>query len=324
MVSNREILKVTKSICPECLRLLDTEVFVEDGRVMMEKTCPEHGTFKDVYWSDVEAYKKFEEYLQDGKGLKNPHTKSVKGCPFDCGICPNHKTTTLLANIDVTNRCNMNCPICFANAQASGRVYEPTLEEIHDMLKRLRDEKPVPCPAVQFAGGEPTVREDFPEIIKMAADLHFSQIQVATNGIKMAKSVEYCRTLLKAGLNTVYLQFDGLTPEPYIKARGFNALPMKMKAIENFRKSEIKSVVLVPTLVKGVNDDQMGDIINFAFDNSDIVKGVNVQPISFAGRVEYEELQQINKESTDNPIRIRVAFMKKLKSVFVLYYNLSV
>jgi len=287
------VIKTTKSLCPICLNLVEAEVLLENGKVMIEKQCPEHGMFKDTYWSDSELFMKFEKFAHDGNGVENPHTNSLKGCPFDCGLCPNHKTTTILANIDVTNRCNMKCPICFANASVSGRLYEPSLDEIEKMLRILREEKPVPCPAIQFSGGEPTVREDLPQIFRIASSLGFSQIQVATNGIKMANSVDYCMELKKAGLKTVYLQFDGLTPDSYIKTRGFNALPIKLRAIENMRKGGLKSVVLVPTLAKGVNDDQMGAMIDFAFENSDVVRCINVQPISFAGRVEAEELHNM-------------------------------
>jgi uncharacterized radical SAM superfamily Fe-S cluster-containing enzyme len=157
------------------------------------------------------------------------------------------------------------------------------------MMQTLRDEKPVPCPAIQFAGGEPTMREDIIEIIKMASGFKFTQVQMATNGIKLAKSLKFCEDLNAAGLHTVYLQFDGVTEKPYLINRGFNALPIKLKAIENCRKAGLTSVSLVPTLAKGVNDDQVGDIIRFAVNNMDTVKGINFQPISFAGRINKEE-----------------------------------
>jgi hypothetical protein len=186
----------------------------------------------------------------------------------------------------------MRCPICFANAAVTGYVYEPSVEQIRKMMRVLRSEKPAPCPAIQFAGGEPTVRDDFPELVAMAKEFGFPHIQVATNGIKLANSVEYCRKLRQAGLNTVYLQFDGVKEEPYIYARGYNALPDKLNAIENCRRGGLTSIVLVPTLVKGINDDQMGDIVRFASQNLDVIKGVNVQPVSFAGRILERELEK--------------------------------
>jgi hypothetical protein len=277
----------TKSLCPQCLKVIDADVYEEDGKILMKKSCEEHGEFDDVYWSDADLYNKFAKWRYEGKaGIQI--TESVKGCPFDCGLCPEHKSSTILALIDLTNRCNQRCPTCFANAAAAGYLYEPTMEQLKEMMKLLRSEVP-PCPAIQFAGGEPTIREGFVDIVKMARNLGFAHIQVATNGIAMAKSVEFCHDLKEAGLHTVYLQFDGVTDEPYKVLRGIPALKTKLKAIENCWKGGIKSVVLVPTLMKGVNDDQMGDMVRFAAKNLNIIRGVNAQPISFEGRVDEAE-----------------------------------
>lgn len=282
-------MKSTKSLCPECLSVVDASIFEEDGKVMIEKTCSKHGAFKDIYWSSAKQFKRFDRYWHDGEGVANPNVPTNGNCPHSCGLCSSHKTTTILANIDLTNRCNQACPVCFANASSSGYLYEPSLEQIRAMMQTLRNEKPVPCPAIQFAGGEPTMREDIVEIVKMASEFKFTQVQMATNGIKLAKSLKFCEDLNAAGLHTVYLQFDGVTEKPYLINRGFNALPVKLKAIENCRKAGLTSISLVPTLAKGVNDDQVGDIIRFAVNNMDTVKGINFQPISFAGRINKEE-----------------------------------
>lgn len=282
----------THSVCPLCGELIDAAILEEDGRIIMEKTCALHGQFRDVYWSDSAMYSKFSKFSRIGCGLLNPNVNLNSDCPFQCGLCTSHKTGTILANIDVTNRCNMSCPVCFANARVSGRIYEPEMEQIRSMMTMLRDQKPVPCFAVQFSGGEPTVREDLPEIVEMARDLGFVQIQVATNGIKFAQSVAYGERMVQAGMHTIYLQFDGVTPEPYIKMRGFNAFPIKEKAIENARNAGIRSITLVPTLAKGVNDHQVGDVIRYALNNRDVVKGVNFQPVSFTGRIRQEEREK--------------------------------
>ncbi len=282
-------MKSTKSLCPDCLSVIDASIFEEDGKVMIEKTCSKHGAFKDIYWSSAKQFKRFDRYWHDGEGVANPNVSTNGNCPHSCGLCSSHKTTTILANIDLTNRCNQTCPVCFANASSSGYLYEPSLEQIRSMMQTLRNEKPVPCPAIQFAGGEPTMREDIVEIVKMASEFKFTQVQMATNGIKLATSLKFCEDLNAAGLHTVYLQFDGVTEKPYLINRGFNALPVKLKAIENCRKAGLTSISLVPTLAKGVNDDQVGDIIRFAVNNMDTVKGINFQPISFAGRINKEE-----------------------------------
>jgi hypothetical protein len=280
----------TISLCPKCHGRIEANIFEEYGKVFIRKKCRKHGEFTDLYWGDSELYRRFMGFDGIGRKVLNPITNNNKNCPYDCGLCPEHKSSTILANIDVTNRCNQKCPICFANAAVQGYIYEPTLEQIREMMLMLRNEEPVPCPVVQFSGGEPTVREDLPEIISMAKTMGFSQIQIATNGVKLAGSQEYVATLQHAGLNTIYLQFDGLSKEVYCETRGYNALPVKMRALENCRATDMKSVVLVPTLVRGLNDHQVGGIIKFAAKNMDVVRSVNFQPVSFTGRVEDKDL----------------------------------
>ncbi|MEM1606661.1 MAG: radical SAM protein [Candidatus Bathyarchaeia archaeon] len=282
-------LKRTKSICPECLKVLDAVIFEENNIVYIVKECPEHGSFRDVYWSDYEIYKRAEKFDFIGDGLENPRTATKNGCPYDCGICPQHKSHTVLAIIDVTNRCNLRCPVCFATAGTAGYVYEPTINEIKGMLINLQSNKPVPVEALQLSGGEPTIREDLPEIIKMAKDLGFKHVEVNTNGLRMASDLDFCRTLEESGVSTIYLQFDGVSPEVYKFTRGVDLVEVKKKVIENCRKAGIDSVVLVCTLIRGVNDHEVGDIIRFAVKNFDIVRCVNFQPVSLCGRIPVEE-----------------------------------
>ena len=286
------VLKQTKSLCPECLQVLDATIFEEDNKVYIEKECPQHGKFKEIYWSDYDLYQKAEKYEEVGTGLENPRTETKLGCPLDCGICPEHKSHTGLAIIDVTNRCNLKCPVCFANAAAAGYVYEPTKQQIFDMLENLVQNKPVKPPGLQFSGGEPTIRKDLPELIKKAKELGIHHVEVNTNGLRLAKDPEFAETLVDAGLSTIYLQFDGLTPEVYKFTRGLDLLDIKMKAIENCRKAGL-SIVLVVTLIKGVNDKQIGEIINFAKDNFDIIRCVNVQPVSICGRIDQKEREKM-------------------------------
>ncbi|HHT18681.1 MAG: radical SAM protein [Euryarchaeota archaeon] len=285
------VIKKTKSLCPECLRVVDAEVFEDQEKIMIKKTCPEHGEFENTYWQSSEAYFYASDFNYTGEGIENPRTDIVDECPLNCGICTEHESQTVLGLIDVTNRCNLRCPICFANAAVSNYLYEPSYEEIREMLRNLRANQPVPTPAIQYAGGEPTVRKDIVELVKLAREEGFSHVQIATNGIKLAKDPELAQKLKDASLNTVYLQFDGITEEPYIKSRGRNLLPTKLEAIENCRKADL-GIVLVPTLVKGINDDQIGDIIRFAIENLDIIRGVNFQPVSFAGRTPADEVEK--------------------------------
>ncbi|MCS7365596.1 MAG: radical SAM protein [archaeon GB-1867-035] len=188
---------------------------------------------------------------------------------------------------------------CFANAAAAGYVYEPSLKQIEEMLKTLRSIKPVPPPALQLSGGEPTVRRDLPEIIRMAKEIGFDHIEVNTNGLVLAENIDYYKSLLDAGMSTIYLQFDGVTDDIYIKLRGIPLFEKKLKVIENARKLGHESIVLVVTLTKGVNDHQLGDIIKFAMDNSDVVRCVNVQPISFSGRATKLERDAMRINTSD-------------------------
>ncbi len=156
-------IKETKSLCPECLKVLPATIFEDKNKVYIKKTCNEHGEFTDLYWGNYEQYVRAQSFEELGTKLNNPRTKKSKGCPYDCGICQEHKSETVLAIIDITNRCNLRCPICFAHAGAAGYLYEPTKEEIRGMMENFLSNRPVPPPALQFSGGEPTVRDDLPE-----------------------------------------------------------------------------------------------------------------------------------------------------------------
>jgi len=285
------MIKKTKSLCPTCLKPLDAEVYEEDGKVWIKKECPEHGEFNNTYWSDSEIYSLVDQYDPIDTSLDNPMVNKKGGCPSNCGLCNEHESSTVLGLIDVTNRCNLKCPICFANAAVSKKLFEPSFEEIRQMLRNLRNEKPVATAAIQYAGGEPTVRKDLPDLIRLAREEGFSHTQIATNGIRIAKRKGYAKELKDAGLNTVYLQFDGVTEEPYLIARNKNLLSTKIEAIEKCREVGL-GIVLVPTVVKGVNDEQVGDIIRFAIENIDIVHGVNFQPVSFAGRTPSDQVEE--------------------------------
>ncbi|AEG17709.1 tetraether lipid synthase Tes [Methanobacterium paludis] len=306
-------IKQTKSLCPECLKVLDAEVYEDKDKIMIKKECKEHGKFENTYWSSDELYEMVKEYGKVGVGIENPQTTVEGECPQNCGLCSEHESHTVLGLIDVTNRCNMKCPVCFANAAVSKMLYEPSYEEIRQMLKNLRNNQPVPTPAIQYAGGEPTMRKDLVELVKLAKEEGFSHTQIATNGIKLAKNPQLSKDLKEAGLNTVYLQFDGITEEPYLKIRNRNLLSIKLEAIENCRAAGL-GIVLVPTLLKGINHDQVGDIIKFAVDNIDIIRGVNFQPVSFAGRTPAEEVEEQRvtipdfekfvEEQTDSQIKV--------------------
>ncbi len=289
---------LSTSVCPECLQRIPMRIYEENGIIYLEKTCAKHGRFDDVYWGDAELFRWFHDKWYNaryiGNGLENPHTKTEKGCPFDCGICPQHRTPTILGIIDITNRCNMACPVCFAYAGATNYVYEPSHKQIVDMMKVLRANSPWACNALQFSGGEPTVRNDLPYLIREAQRLGISHVEVNTNGLRIAEDIEYFKELLDAGLSTLYLQFDGLSDGIYIRTRARTDLvAVKHKVIENARKLGLDSVVLVVTLAKGVNDKELGKIIDYSIANHDVVRCINIQPISMAGKAKKEDMRKM-------------------------------
>ncbi|MDI6806506.1 MAG: radical SAM protein, partial [Candidatus Aenigmarchaeota archaeon] len=182
----------------------------------------------------------------------------------------------------------------------TGYIYEPTKEQIRNMLQNLRNNKPVPTNAIQFSGGEPTVREDLPELIKLAKSLGFDHVEVNTNGIAIFnKGPLYIEKLVEAGMDTLYLQFDGFGEEIYKKTRGVDLTEKKLKIIEYCRKVGFKSVVLVVTLVNDVNTHQVGKIIRYAAENNDVVRCVNFQPVSITGRMDRRKLKRARVTNSD-------------------------
>jgi uncharacterized radical SAM superfamily Fe-S cluster-containing enzyme len=282
--------KTTQSLCPECSKLITARIFEDAGKVVMEKRCAEHGEFRDILFSDVRLYLKMEEWsFGDNRGLSNPPVGNATSCPDDCGLCNLHTSHTGLANLDLTNRCNLTCPVCFANANAAGYVYEPDFETVRKMLQTLRDQRPVAGRIVQFSGGEPTIYPRFFDVLRMARDMGFSHTQVATNGILFA-DLEFAQRAKEAGLHTLYLQFDGVCDDIYRRTRGEALWETKLQCIENVRKAGLK-IVYVPTIVKGVNDHQIGDIIRLALEYIECSSGISFQPVAFTGRIARHELE---------------------------------
>jgi uncharacterized radical SAM superfamily Fe-S cluster-containing enzyme len=284
----------TDSLCPECGKVIRARKFVEDCKVYMEKECETHGYFREIISRDVDFYMQmFTFRFGDNRGFINPIKQADvdKTCPENCGICNMHHSHTCMANIDLTNRCDMRCPVCFANANAMGYVTEPPVEQIRKMLKTLRDRRPVPCKVIQFSGGEPTIHPDFIEILGMAKEMGFTQIQIATNG-KNLSDLDFARRCKEAGLNSLYMQFDGVTKDVYRKTRSEDVLNIKLQTIEVCRKVGLR-VVLVPTIIRGINEHQVGAIVRFACENSDVITGISFQPVCFTGRIsEKDRLRQ--------------------------------
>jgi uncharacterized radical SAM superfamily Fe-S cluster-containing enzyme len=272
-------LSTTYSLCPICLTRIPAARFAVRNDIHMKKTCPEHGEFQAPLWRGSPSY---EGWTRPKIPCfpKNPTTEVNQGCPFDCGLCPEHRQQTCTALLEVTNRCNLKCAFCFADAGASCHA-DPDLATIRSWYESLLASGH-PC-NIQLSGGEPTIRDDLPEIVALGRSMGFGFVQVNTNGLRLAAEPAFVEDLAKAGLSSVFLQFDGMNDDIYRKMRGGFFLKQKMAAIENCRRQGI-GVTLVPTVVPGVNDHELGAIIQFAFENLDVVRGTHFQPVSYFGR----------------------------------------
>jgi uncharacterized radical SAM superfamily Fe-S cluster-containing enzyme len=284
----RALPKTVETLCPECARTILGRVYEWRGDVHMEKTCPEHGYVRDRLCTNSALWLKLQLWsFREGRGVENPRVEGARSCPASCGLCSMHQSHTMLGQIDLTNRCNLSCPICFANANARGYVAEPAFPDVVALLEQLRAYRPVPASAVQFTGGEPTLHPDFLAVVAKARALGFSHVQAASNGIRFAEP-GFAQAAAAAGLHTVYLQFDGLDDRVHERTRGRPLLEVKRRAIERIHAAGMK-VCLVPTVVKGLNDDQVGEILRFAVEHVHVVSGIAFQPVSFTGRIDAAE-----------------------------------
>jgi uncharacterized radical SAM superfamily Fe-S cluster-containing enzyme len=278
----RSLPRTVQSLCPECLQTIPADEFIEDGRVVMQKTCQAHGTFRDIVFSDAEMFLRMEAWhFGDGQGFENPTGEADGECPHRCGICGWHTSHTSLANVDLTSRCNLSCHVCFADANR--HPYELSFDQAVETLRQLRAQCPAPAFAVQFTGGEPTVHPRFLDIVTSARTLGFSHIQVASNGLKLADPDFACRAR-EAGLQYIYLQMDGTSDDVFLRLRGSALLGKKLAVLESARKAGLR-VIFVPTIVKGVNDHEIGDLFRLAFEHLDVLSGMAFQPMTFTGRM---------------------------------------
>lgn len=268
------LVRRTRSVCPICLKNIPAELFrQDDGSILLKKPCPEHGTFSVPVWHGALD---FDSWIAGAEPLGGTLGQS---CPGHCGLCPEHETASCCVLIEVTGRCNLRCRFCFADGGA--RSDEPSFErlkaDIGDIAKK--------CGGImlQLSGGEPTLRDDLPELIGYAKEAGCAYVQVNTNGIRLAENPDYARRLADAGLDIVFLQFDGTRDDIYTALRGRPLLDTKLRAIDVCAGLKI-GVTLVPTVVSGVNTDNLGDIVRLAASLSPGVRGVHFQPVSYFGR----------------------------------------
>ena len=276
----------TTTICPECKLIIEGILYKDIDNVMIRKQCPEHGLFIEKYWEDYDLYMKMKKYNYNGRGIDNPnYLNKGENCPFDCGMCERHKSHTGLANVVLTNRCHLSCWYCFFYAKSGEPIYEPNIEEIDKLFINLRNQKPIPANALQLTGGEPTMHPKIVEIVALAKKRGFAQIQLNTTGINIGFNPELALNLRDAGINTLYMSFDGVSKRANPKNHW--EIPFILKAV---RKAGI-GIVLVPTVIRSINDNELGSMINFGLNNIDIVRAVNLQPVSLVGRMPKRQRQ---------------------------------
>ena len=273
----------TESLCPICLRKLEATIFEEGTSSYLYKACPEHGGFKSVVWRGSTPMREWIR-TKERATIKTPITSVEKGCPFDCGLCAAHRQHTCTALIEVTSRCNLSCRFCFADAMESP-IKDSSLAQLRFQFESIL--KVSGKCNIQLSGGEPTVRDDLADIIRIGVELGFPFIQVNTNGIRMGKDEAYVKALKEAGLSSLFLQFDGIDDAIYKTLRGRALFDVKCQAIENCQKYGI-GVVLVPTIVPNVNVKSIGEIVRFGMHHSPTVRGVHFQPVSYFGRIPEE------------------------------------
>jgi uncharacterized radical SAM superfamily Fe-S cluster-containing enzyme len=292
----------TDSLCPKCVpeirqQIVDGKVpheillnekvgeikatIVErDGQILMVKDCPIHGHFEDVMAVDVEFFKHLEDVFP-GRDIRAHNDETLH----------NHGTSTVkhgrgsVLTIDLTNRCNMMCDPCFMDANQVGFVHELTWEEIKTMLDNAISIKPRRQMSVQFSGGEPTLSPYFLDAVRYARQVGYNSVQAATNGIEFAKSPEFCRQAAEAGLRYAYLQFDGIGNAANAHRQVGNLFDVKLRAIHNLHENGV-DIVPVTTIINGINNEQVGRIIQFALDNPKTISFLSFQPVSFTGRDE--------------------------------------
>lgn len=280
---DRMLLSETRSVCPVCLERIDARYTADSDGVFLEKTCIEHGDFSVPVWDNPIGFLKWKMRVADEPPFKGD-------CPNDCGICANHLQATCCVLLEITERCNLGCPICFASSRDENASADPDLTTIagwYDML--MENGGPF---NIQLSGGEPTMRDDLPEIIRLGREKGFSFFQLNTNGLRIANELGYIETLVDAGLSTVFLQFDGFSDQANLSLRGKNIIGAKIRAVKRCQDAHV-GVVLVPTVMRGANDDELGNILRFAAENMPIVRGVHFQPISLFGRYFAEDNARI-------------------------------
>src|SRR4051812_39413682 len=275
--------ELTTSLCATCLRKVEAKVVIQDQNVFMLKRCPEHGFAKGLISTDAEYYKLSRQTIKPGQMPLKFNTPIKWGCPYDCGLCPDHEQHSCLTLVEITDQCNLSCPICYSESSPR-RTTHRSLEQVEFMLDCVVRNEGEPD-VVQISGGEPTIHPQFWQIMDAAKRRPIKHLMLNTNGLRIAHEEEFARRLKEytPGFE-IYLQFDSLREKPLRELRGVDLRDVRLRALERLNEHNI-STTLVVTLKKGLNDGEIGEIIDFALKQR-CVRGVTFQPIQSAGRLE--------------------------------------
>lgn len=243
----------------------------------MRKRCPAHGWFEGIVSSDADMYLGAGRFNRPGRLPLRFATEIRDGCPLDCGLCPDHQQHTCVGIIEVTQNCNLRCRTCFTDSPSGGSLTLPQVETILDNFVASEGDPEV----VQFSGGEPTVHPDILPMLEAAKEKGIKYVMLNTNGVRLAREPEFVRELARIGV-VVYLQFDGFSPSTFHTIRGLDLTDVKRSAVENLTNYDV-GTVLVSTVQRGVNENEMGAIVDYALETP-IVKGVVFQPTFYTGR----------------------------------------
>lgn len=284
---NYRFLEHTSSLCSNCNKKIDSKIILENSSVYLLKFCPEHGEQKELLEEDADYYLNRMIYDKPAT-ISKTQTERKLGCPFDCGLCPEHEQHTCNGLIEITNACDLNCNFCYAN---SGGKEFLSMEKIAQMLDLFIESEFGSGEILQISGGEPTMHPQIIEIIKLAKSKKIKYILLNTNGLRIAKDENFVKNLSELiGGFEIYLQFDSLDDNVYQNLRGKKLLEIKKKAIDNLIKYKIPTT-LVATIKKGVNDHEIGAITDFGL-KTDYIRGINFQPLCLSGRVKSPETEE--------------------------------
>jgi 7,8-dihydro-6-hydroxymethylpterin dimethyltransferase len=299
LLENREYvyLAATQSFCHKCRKLVPAKIIQQAGAVYILKNCPVHGEIKEIYEEDASYHSR--KSLYDKSGTKpRTETNIENGCPYDCGLCPAHDQHSCIGLIEITQKCDLRCPDCYAN---SGEGEHLSLKKIEEMMKFYMEAEEYNAEILQISGGEPTTHPEIIEIIKMARKIGFQYVMLNTNGIRISQDDEFVRELSQfAGGFEIYLQYDGNMDQIYEKLRGRKLVKIKEEAIAKLTKYKIPTT-LVCTVSKDINDKNIGEILCFAMDTK-YIRGVNFQPLAFFGRADRENLKDMRQNTAKKQI----------------------